>query len=32
MQYGTSKEFLIHFGLKDLSDLPSVEDFEDLVQ
>jgi segregation and condensation protein B len=32
MQYGTSKEFLIHFGLKDLSDLPSIEDFEDLVQ
>jgi len=32
MQYGTSKEFLIHFGLKDLSDLPSIEDFEDLTQ
>lgn len=31
MQYGTSKEFLIHFGLKDLADLPSIEDFEDLV-
>jgi segregation and condensation protein B len=31
MQYGTSKEFLIHFGLKDLSELPSIEDFEDLV-
>ena len=31
MQYGTSKEFLIQFGLKDLSDLPSIEDFEDLV-
>lgn len=31
MQYGTSKEFLIHFGLKDLSDLPSIEDFEDFV-
>lgn len=31
MQYGTSKEFLIHFGLKDLGDLPSIEDFEDLV-
>lgn len=30
--YGTSKEFLIQFGLKDLSELPSVEDFEDLVQ
>ncbi len=32
MQYGTSKEFLIQFGLKDLSELPSVEDFEDLIQ
>lgn len=31
MQYGTSKEFLIHFGLKDLNDLPSIEDFEDLA-
>src|SRR5262245_2851254 len=32
MMYGTSKEFLIHFGLKDLSELPSIEDFEDLAQ
>ena len=32
MQYGTSKDFLIQFGLKDLTDLPSIEDFEDLVQ
>ena len=32
MLYGTSKEFLIQFGLKDLSELPSIEDFEDLVQ
>ena len=31
MQYGTSKDFLIQFGLKDLSELPSIEDFEDLV-
>lgn len=31
MQYGTSKEFLVQFGLKDLSELPSIEDFEDLV-
>ena len=31
MQYGTSKEFLLQFGLKDLSELPSVEDFEDLT-
>ncbi len=32
MQYGTSKDFLIQFGLKDLSELPNIEDFEDLVQ
>jgi segregation and condensation protein B len=31
MQYGTSKEFLLQFGLKDLEELPSIEDFEDLV-
>jgi segregation and condensation protein B len=30
MMYGTSKEFLMQFGLKDLSELPSVEDFHDL--
>jgi segregation and condensation protein B len=32
MMYGTSREFLIQFGLKDLSDLPSIEDFEDLAR
>ncbi len=32
MMYGTSKEFLIQFGLNDLSELPSIEDFEDLTQ
>ncbi len=31
MQYGTSKDFLIQFGLKDLSELPNAEDFEDLT-
>lgn len=30
MMYGTSKEFLLQFGLKDLTELPSVEDFHDL--
>lgn len=30
MLYGTSKEFLLQFGLKDLTELPSIEDFEDL--
>ena len=31
MMYGTSKDFLLQFGLKDLSELPSIEDFEDLT-
>jgi len=31
MMYGTSKEFLMQFGLRDLSELPSIEDFEDLA-
>jgi len=31
MLYGTSKEFLIHFGLNDLSELLNLEDFEDLM-
>ena len=32
MMYGTSKDFLLQFGLKDLTELPSIEDFEDLAQ
>jgi segregation and condensation protein B len=32
MMYGTSKDFLLQFGLKDLDELPNIEDFEDLVQ
>jgi segregation and condensation protein B len=31
MMYGTSKEFLLQFGLKDLTELPNVEDFEDMA-
>ncbi len=31
MMYGTSKDFLLQFGLKDLTELPSIEDFEDLA-
>jgi len=31
MMYGTSKDFLLQFGLKDLGELPNVEDFEDLT-
>jgi len=30
MMYGTSKDFLLQFGLRDLSELPSIEDVEDL--
>ena len=30
--YKTTKDFLIHFGLKDLSDLPSMEEFEELIK
>jgi segregation and condensation protein B len=30
MLYGTSKDFLMQFGLKDLGELPSMEDFQDL--
>jgi len=29
--YKTTKEFLMRFGLKDISDLPSMEEFEKLV-
>jgi segregation and condensation protein B len=31
MLYGTSKEFLVHFGLNSLEDLPSIEEFEGFV-
>lgn len=30
--YGTSKQFLIHFGLNKLEDLPAIEDFEEFVE
>ncbi len=29
--YGTSKEFLIHFGLKDLADLPTLKEFAQMA-
>ena len=29
--YGTSREFLIHFGLKNLSDLPTLEEFAQMA-
>jgi len=30
--YKTTKEFLMHFGLKNLEELPSLEEFEELAQ
>jgi segregation and condensation protein B len=30
--YKTTKEFLLHFGLKNLDELPSLEEFEELAQ
>ena len=30
--YGTTREFLLHFGLKDLKDLPSLEEIERLFR
>ena len=30
--YKTTREFLIHFGLKDLNELPSMEEFEELIK
>jgi segregation and condensation protein B len=30
--YKTTKEFLIHFGLKDLAELPSMEEFDELIK
>ncbi|MEW5974746.1 MAG: SMC-Scp complex subunit ScpB [Acidobacteriota bacterium] len=30
--YKTSKEFLVHFGLKNLSELPSLEEFSELAR
>jgi segregation and condensation protein B len=31
MLYGTTKEFLLHFGLKDLSELPRIEEFAEVL-
>lgn len=31
MLYGTSKEFLLHFGLKDLAELPKIEEFAEVL-
>lgn len=31
IMYGTTREFLVHFGLKDLSELPTLEEFEEIL-
>ena len=31
MLYGTTKEFLLHFGLKDLAELPKIEEFAEIL-
>src|SRR5262249_45470222 len=30
--YKTTREFLVHFGLKDLGELPTMEEFEELIK
>jgi chromosome segregation and condensation protein ScpB len=29
--YGTAKEFTLHFGLKDLSELPTLEELQEVL-
>jgi segregation and condensation protein B len=29
--YGTTKHFLLHFGLKDLTELPKIEEFAEVL-
>src|SRR4029450_4697891 len=31
MLYGTTKHFLLHFGLKDLTELPKIEEFAEVL-
>ena len=31
IMYGTTKDFLVYFGLKDLSELPTLEEFEEIL-
>ncbi|MEW6087981.1 MAG: SMC-Scp complex subunit ScpB [bacterium] len=32
LQYGTTDEFMVYFGLKDLSELPQLKEFKDVIQ
>jgi segregation and condensation protein B len=31
IMYGSTKEFLVHFGLNDLSELPTLQEFEEIL-
>ena len=31
IRYGTTREFLVHFGLGDLKDLPTLEEFQEIL-
>ncbi len=31
IMYGTTREFLVHFGLEDLSELPTLEEFQEIL-
>jgi segregation and condensation protein B len=31
MLYGTTKQFLLHFGLRDLDELPKIEEFAEVL-
>lgn len=31
MQYGTTREFLVHFGLNDIHELPTVKELEEIL-
>ena len=32
IMYGTTREFLLHFGLADLQDLPTLEEFQEILE
>lgn len=32
IMYGTTREFLLHFGLADLEDLPTLEEFQEILE
>ena len=31
IMYGTTKQFIVHFGLNDLSELPTLEEFQEVL-